>query len=67
MKENKIIEISCCAPPRCACPKMLLDDEKQIICIRDDYKGEVFMTFNEFGILSKQFEAYLDDKRTNIN
>lgn len=48
-------EFSLCAPPRCHCPKLIMDDGKAEITITDDYSGVVSMSYADFTVLARRF------------
>ena len=48
-----------CAPPACSCPIAEMDDNERQIAIKDDYGGEVIMSYEEFTRLARQFLEYV--------
>jgi len=53
------LRISSCAPPSCSCPTADLLIEERRMIIKDDFKGECILTFDEFEILYKRFKEYI--------
>jgi len=46
-----------CAPPHCKCPTIDIFDN--YVIIKDDYRGEVILTFDQFESLYEGFKELL--------
>lgn len=55
MEDTSRREFSLCAPPRCHCPKLEMDDTKAEVVITDDDDNVVRLSYIDFTVLSRRF------------